>query len=55
MVYDLTKAYNSLKTGLVEKHLRRFMWRFSPDEEWQDFAFDTVAFGDLPEANFLEI
>ena len=55
MVFDLTKAYNSLKTGPVEKHLRRFIWRFSPDEEWQDFAFDCVAFGDFPAANFLEI
>ena len=55
MVFDLTKAYNSLKTGPIEKHLRRFIWRFSPEEDWQDFAFDTVAFGDLPAANFLEI
>ena len=55
MVFDLTKAYNVLKTGLIERHLRRFVYRFSPKEEWQDFAFDTVAFGDLPAANFLEI
>jgi hypothetical protein len=55
MVFDLTKAYNSLHTGPVERHLRRFIWRFSPDEVWQDFAFDSVAFGDLPAANFLEI
>ena len=26
MVYDLTKAYNSLHTGIVEKHLRRLVW-----------------------------
>ena len=55
LVFDLTKAYNSLKTGPVERHLRRFIWRFSPDEPWQDFAFDCVAFGDCPAANFLEI
>ena len=55
MIFDLSKAYNSLKTGQVERHLRRCIWRFSPDEPWQDFAFDTVAFGDLPAANFLEI
>ena len=55
LVFDLSKAYNSLKTGSVEKHLRRLVWRFSPEEEWQDFAFDCVHFGDLPASNFLEI
>ena len=25
--YDLAKAYNSMKTGIIEKHLRRFVWR----------------------------
>ena len=55
MVFDLTKAYNALKTGPVEKHLRRCIWRFHPEDEWSDFAFDCVAFGDLPAANLLEI
>ena len=55
MVFDLTKAYNRLKTGPVEKHLRRFIWRFSSDDDWIDFALDSVAFGDIPAANFLEI
>ena len=48
MVSDLTKAYNALKTGPVEKHLRRFVWRFKPEDDWGDFGFDCVAFGDLP-------
>ena len=55
LVFDLTKAYNCLKTGPVERHLRRFIWRFSQDEPWMDFAFDCVAFGDCPAANCLEI
>ena len=55
LVFDLTKAYNSLHTGLIEKNLRRFIWRFSQEEDWSDFAFDCVAFGDFPAANFLEI
>ena len=55
LVFDLTKAYNSLKTGLPEKHLRRLLWRFSADEPWQDFGFVVVAFGDRPAANFLEL
>ena len=55
MVFDLTKAYNALQTDLVSKHLRRLVWRFNPDEEWTDYAFDCVAFGDVPAANCLEI
>ena len=55
LVFDLTKAYNSMLTGIVEKHLRRLVWRFSPDEPWQDFGFVTVAFGDRPAATFLEL
>ena len=30
--YDLSKAYNTMRTTLVERHLRRFIWRFSDDE-----------------------
>ena len=55
MVFDLTKAYNMLRTGPLEKHLRRFVWRFFPQDDWIDFALDSVAFGDLPAANCLEI
>ena len=55
LVFDLTKAYNSLFTGMVEKHLRRLIWRFSKDEPWQDFGFVVVAFGDKPAGEFLEL
>jgi hypothetical protein len=55
LVFDLTKAYNSLRTGIVEKHLRRLIWRFSEDEPWQDFGFVVVAFGDKPAGEFLEL
>ena len=55
MISDLTKAYNCLHTGPVERHLRRFVYRFDPTDVWQDYAFDVVAFGDNPAANLLEI
>ena len=55
LVFDLTKAYNCLKTGPVERHLRRFIWRFSQESPWLDCAFDVVHFGDCPAANCLEI
>ena len=53
--YDLAKAYNTMKTGVVEKHLRRFVWRWSEDEPWQDYGIDAVHFGDGPAACQLEV
>ena len=54
-MYDLSKAYNTMRTGVVESHFRRFIWRFSEDEEWQDFAIDRVHFGDISAACQLEV
>ena len=53
---DVTKAYQSLRTGEIEKHLRRVEWRFrDPETSWRVFAFCTVSFGDKPAAALLEI
>ena len=46
--YDLSKAYNTMHTGLTERHLRRFLWRFDPGGPWLEFSFDRVHFGDVP-------
>ena len=54
-MYDLSKAYNTMRTGMVEKHLRRFVWRFSEDDDWEVFAIDRVHFGDKPAAFQLEV
>ena len=54
LVYDLAKAYNSMLTGPVEKHLRRLVWRFD-EGPWVDYGFTCVAFGDRPAAALLEI
>ena len=40
--YDLSKAYNSMKTSIKERHLRRFVWKFREEEDWEDFGFDCV-------------
>ena len=55
LVFDLTKAYNSLHTGIVEKHLRRLIWRFNPEDDWMDYGFVVVAFGNKPAGEFLEL
>ena len=53
LVFNLTKAYNSLHTGIVEKHLRRLIWRFNPEDDWMDYSFVVVTFGDKPAGEFL--
>ena len=53
---DVTKAYYSIRTGELEKHVRRVCWRFGDQrKKWQVFGFCTVSFGDRPAASFLEI
>ena len=52
---DVTKAYHQLRTGLVEKHTRRVLYRASPHEEWRTFGFECVSFGDRPAAAILEV
>ena len=54
-MFDLSKAYNTMRTGLVEKHLRRFVWRFGENEDWEIYAIDRVHFGDKPAACQLEV
>ena len=36
-------------------HLRRFLYRFSPTDKWQIYAYRVVAFGDKPAALALEL
>ena len=53
---DVTKAYYSIRTGELEKHIRRVCWRFGDQsKQWKVFGFCTVSFGDRPAASFLEI
>ena len=54
-VYDLSKAYNTMRTGITERHLRRFVWRWSLSSPWIDFAIDRVHFGDVGAACQLEV
>merc|ERR1711867_76616 len=53
--YDLSKAYHSLRTGPRELHLRRFIHRFSEEEDWQVYGMEVVAFGNMPAALALEL
>ena len=54
LAFDLAKAYNTMKTGLTERHVRRLIWRFDENSPWTDFAIDKVHYGDRPAACQLE-
>ena len=44
---DLTKAYFAMKTGELELHTRRVVWRYGKTEDdWRHFGYATVSFGD---------
>ena len=56
MCTDVTKAYWSLRTGEVEKHVRRVVWRDGDSQkQWRVFAFCVVSFGDKCAAAILEV
>ena len=44
-----------MNTGPTERHLRRFLWRFSPLDPWTEYTFDKVHFGDVPAGCQLEV
>ena len=56
LVYDMTKAYQSIGTGQVEKHVRRIVWRWGEiDRPWEILAYNVVTFGDQIGGLILEL
>ena len=56
LVYDLTKAYQSIKTGDVERHTRRICWRFGDvSADWKTYGYNVVTFGDQVAGLALEL
>jgi hypothetical protein len=56
LVGDLSKAYYSMKTGELEKHVQRIVWRWGrKDKDWRVFNFVTVSLGDRLAATLLTI
>ena len=51
----LQKAYQSIFTGPMELHLRRFLYRERPTDEWRDLAFTRATFGDVSAGLILEV
>ena len=55
LMTDLQKAYQSIFTGAMELHLRRFLYRESTSEPWEDYAFTRATFGDISAGLILEV
>ena len=56
LLYDLSKAYQHLHTGPVEKYTRLVVWRDCDSSAvWRTYGFDCTAFGDIPAAVQLEV
>ena len=55
LMSDLKKAYQSIHTGPMELHLRRFLFRESPSLPWYDYAFTRATFGDISAGLVLEV
>ena len=56
LVYDMTKAYQSIQTGEVEKHVRRLVWRWGDvNSSWDILAYNVVTFGDQIAGLILEL
>ena len=51
---DVTKAYHGLRTGPVEMHLRRVVYRQDVKSEWKTYGFLCVSFGDVAAQAILE-
>ena len=56
LVYDMTKAYQSIATGELEKHVRRIVWRWGDvTAQWDVLAYNVVTFGDQIAGLILEL
>ena len=55
MVYDLKKAYHSIKTTKKEFFTRLCVWKFKDDDPWMTFGHTVIGMGDQPATTFLEL
>ena len=55
IIMDLKKAYQAIHTSPMELHLRRFLFRPSPDQAWTTYGYTRANFGDLSAGLMLEV
>ena len=54
-VFDLSKAYHSLKTTDKENFMRLVVWKEESGLDWEIFLHTVVGMGDVPASLFLEL
>ena len=53
---DISKAYYQMKTGPIEKHIRRVLFRHGEvGTPWKIYGFEVVSMGDCCAATFMEL
>ena len=56
LISYISKIYHSLKTGMLEKHLRKVVWQHGKQGAvWKVYTFVVVAFGDKIAAVLIQI
>ena len=56
IVYDMRKAYQSISTGVLERHVRRIVWRWcDPSLPWESLAYNVITFGEQIAGLVLEL
>ena len=56
IVCDISKMYHQVETTIVERHLRRLLWRhLDTSAEFKCYGIETVNFGDRPAAAIVTI
>jgi len=54
--YDMSKAYQSISTGVLERHVRRIVWRWcDPSLPWESLAYNVITFGERIAGLVLEL
>ena len=55
VIMDLKKAYQAIHTSSMELHLRRFVFRARPSDDWVMYGYTRANFGDLAAGLMLEV
>merc|ERR1711867_103934 len=55
VIWDYVKAYNTIRTFVEDLHMRRLVWRFSPEDPWTTYGVNRMHFGDRLATTGLEV
>ena len=54
-VFDVSKCYHGMKTGVSEFYMRLVLWRKPGEQEFTTYGHCTVGFGDISASTLLEL